>query len=88
MAKDIVEVSSAAASTSTAGALATIATYTGAVAAGYVIVAAAGTAISSVAFGSEGKQKAIDFYTFQNTRPIDYLPHYNAYKIVKHYVTA
>ena len=55
-------------------------------AAGYVIGAGVGTAISSKAFGSSGKEKAIDFYTFQNTNPIDYLPHYNAYKIVKHYV--
>ena len=54
---------------------------------GVVIGAAVGTAISSIAFGPEGKQKAIDFYTGQNTRPIDYLLHYNAYKIVKHYVT-
>ena len=54
---------------------------------GVVIGAAVGTAISSVAFGPEGKQKAIDFYTGQNTRLIDYVPHYNAYKIVKHYVT-
>ena len=54
---------------------------------GVVIGAAVGTSISSVAFGPEGKQKAIDFYTGQNTRLIDYVPHYNAYKIVKHYVT-
>jgi hypothetical protein len=57
-------------------------------AAGLVIGAAVGTAVSSVAFGPEGKQLAIDFYTGQNTRPIDYLPHYNAYKIVKHYATS
>jgi len=68
-------------------AAAATATYTAAVAAGYVIGAATGTAIASTVFGPEGKQKAIDFYTFQNTRAIDYLPHYNAYKIVKHYVT-
>jgi len=55
-------------------------------AAGYVIGASVGTAISSKAFGSSGKEKALDFYTFQNTNPIDYVPHYNAYKIVKHYV--
>lgn len=87
LAKDVAIVTTAAASTSTAGALATIGTYGAAVAAGYVIGAATGTAISSVAFGPEGKQKAIDFYTFQNTKPIDYLPHYNAYKIIKHYVS-
>ena len=85
--KDVGTVATAAAGTSTAAALATAATYTGAVAAGYVIGAATGTAIASTAFGPEGKQKAIDFYTFQNTRAIDYLPHYNAYKIVKHHVT-
>ena len=52
--------------------------------AGVVIGAAAGTAISSVAFGPAGKQKAIEFYTGQ-AKLIDYIPHYNAYKIVSHY---
>ena len=52
--------------------------------AGVVIGAAAGTAISSVAFGPAGKQKAIEFYTGQ-ANLIDYIPHYNAYKIVRHY---
>ena len=52
--------------------------------AGVVIGAAAGTAISSVAFGPSGKQKAIQFYTGQ-ANLIDYIPHYNAYKIVSHY---
>lgn len=56
-------------------------------AAGAVIGAATGTAISSVAFGPEGKQKAIEFYTGQADNFYDYIPHYNAYKIVKHYVT-
>ena len=54
---------------------------------GLVIGAAVGTAISSAAFGPEGKQKAIEFYTGQNTEIIDYIPHYNAYKIIKHYVS-
>ena len=56
-------------------------------AAGTVIGAAVGTAISSVAFGPEGKNKAIEFYTGQADNWYDYVPHYNAYKIVKHYVT-
>jgi len=55
-------------------------------AAGVVIGAATGTAISSAVFGAEGKNKAIEFYTGQ-ANLIDYVPHYNAYKIVKHYVT-
>jgi hypothetical protein len=54
--------------------------------AGAVIGAATGTAISSVAFGPEGKQKAIEFYTGQ-ANLIDYYPPYNAYKIVRHYAT-
>ena len=72
-------------STATAGVVRTGITYGLAVGAGAVIGAAAGTAISSVAFGQAGKQKAIDFYTGQNTSLIDYIPHYNAYKIVRHY---
>ncbi len=52
--------------------------------AGAVIGAAAGTAISSAAFGPEGKQKAIEFYTGQ-ANWYDYIPHYNAGKIVAHY---
>lgn len=56
-------------------------------AAGAVIGAAAGTAISSAIFGQKGKQKAIEFYTGQADNFYDYIPHYNAYKIVKHYVT-
>jgi hypothetical protein len=52
--------------------------------AGVVIGAAVGTAISSVAFGEAGKEKAIQFYTGQ-ANLIDYIPHYNAYKIVSHY---
>lgn len=66
-------------------ALGTAATYTLAAGAGAVIGAATGTAISSVAFGQEGKQKAIQFYTGQ-ANLMDYIPHYNAYKIVRHYV--
>lgn len=56
-------------------------------AAGAVIGAATGTAISSAIFGAEGKEKAIKFYTGQADNFYDYIPHYNAYKIVKHYVT-
>jgi hypothetical protein len=44
----------------------------------------AGTAISSAAFGPEGKDRAIKFYSGQ-ANLIDYIPHYNAYKIVRHY---
>ena len=72
-------------STATAGVVGTGIMYGLAVGAGAVIGAAGGTAISSVAFGQEGKQKAIEFYTGQNTSLIDYIPHYNAYKIVSHY---
>jgi len=86
IAKDAISVGSTVMATSTAAAITTGATYVGAVAAGYVIGAAVGIAISSTAFGQSGKQKALDFYTFQNTNPIDYVPHYNAFKIVKHYV--
>jgi|LUMU01.1.fsa_nt_gb hypothetical protein len=44
----------------------------------------AGTAISSAVFGPEGKDKAIQFYT-GGADLIDYIPHYNAYKIMRHY---
>lgn len=54
-------------------------------AAGAVTGAAVGTAISSVVWGEEGKQKAIKFYTGQADNWYDYVPHYNAYKIIKHY---
>lgn len=53
-----------------------------AVGAGVGIVA--GTAISAAAFGPEGKDLAIEFYT-GGADLIDYIPHYNAYKIVRHY---
>jgi len=54
--------------------------------AGGVIGAAAGTAISSIAFGQEGKEMAIDFYTGQSdAKWYEYIPHYNAFKIVTHY---
>ena len=55
--------------------------------AGAVTGAAIGTGISSIAFGPEGKQKAIDFYTGQSGASwYEYIPHYNAGRIVKHYV--
>tara|TARA_Y100001963_G_scaffold61910_1_gene86435 strand:+ start:138 stop:596 length:459 start_codon:yes stop_codon:yes gene_type:complete len=63
----------------------TAATYTFAVAAGAIIGAAVGTAVASSIWGTEGKEKAIQFYTGQNTTLLDYVPHYNAYKIIKHY---
>lgn len=44
----------------------------------------AGTALSAAIFGPEGKDAAIKFYTGQ-TNFSDYIPHYNAYKIVRHY---
>lgn len=46
----------------------------------------AGTALSAAIFGPEGKDDAIDFYSGK-ARPIEYIPHYNAYKIVRHYAT-
>ncbi len=46
----------------------------------------AGTAISRSAFGPQGSDMAIDFYTGTGTTWYDYIPHYNAAKIVKHYV--
>ena len=55
-------------------------------AAGGVIGAATGTAISSAIWGEQGKQDAIEFYTGQ-ANWYDYIPHYSAYRIVKHYVT-
>ena len=45
----------------------------------------AGTAISRAAFGVEGKDLAIDYYTGQ-AKWYEYIPHYNAGRIVKHYV--
>ena len=55
--------------------------------AGAVIGAALGTAISSVAFGEQGKEKAIDFYTGQSgAKWYEYIPHYNYGRIVRHYV--
>jgi len=67
------------------------ATVTGVVlgaAAGAVIGAAVGTATSSIIFGEAGKQKAIDFYTGQSgAKWYEYIPHYNGYRIVRHYAT-
>lgn len=73
--------------TKTGGAVIAAGTTTLAVAAGAVIGAAVGTAISSAVFGDEGRELALDFYTGQADNWYDYVPHYNAYKIVKHYVT-
>jgi hypothetical protein len=56
------------------------------IAAGVLIGGAAGVAISQTIWGNEGRQKAIDFYSGR-ANLIDYVPAYNAYKIVKHYVT-
>ena len=43
-----------------------------------------GTALSRSLFGVEGKDAAVKFYS-GNANLIDYIPHYNAYKIVSHY---
>ena len=58
--------------------------YGAAAAVGVGVGIVAGTAISRAAFGVEGKDKAIQFYSGQ-AKLIDYIPHYNAYKIVSHY---
>lgn len=60
--------------------------YGAAAAVGVGVGVLAGTAISAAAFGPEGKDKAIEFYT-GGADLIDYIPHYNAYKIVRHYAT-
>ena len=60
--------------------------YGAAAAVGVGVGVVAGTAISAAAFGPEGKDAAIKFYTGQ-ANLIDYIPHYNAYKIVRHYAT-
>jgi len=59
--------------------------YGAAAAVGVGIGVVAGTAISAAAFGPEGKDNAIKFYTGQADNWYDYIPHYNAYKIVSHY---
>ncbi len=58
--------------------------YGAAVALGVGVGVVAGTAISRAAFGVEGKDAAVEFYS-GNANLIDYIPHYNAYKIVSHY---
>ena len=58
--------------------------YGAAAAVGVGVGVVAGTAISSAAFGPEGRDRAIEFYT-GGANLIDYIPHYNAYKIVRHY---
>lgn len=85
---DIYIVGGAVMGTSTAGAIGTGITFGAAALGGAVIGAAVGTAISSVAFGQEGKQMAIDFYTGQSgAKWYEYIPHYNGYRIVRHYAT-
>ena len=64
----------------------TTAIYAGAAAIGAAAGVVVGTAISGAVFGAEGREKALYFYTGQADL-IDYVPAYNAYKIVKHYVT-
>lgn len=68
------------------GATTTAVVYTGAVAVGVAAGVVVGTAASGAIFGPEGREKAIEFYTGQADNFYDYIPHYNAYKIVKHYV--
>lgn len=58
--------------------------YGAAAALGVGVGVVAGTAISRAAFGVEGKDLAIEFYSGQ-ANWYDYIPHYNAYKIVRHY---
>lgn len=79
--------SSAFAATRTGAAIISASVTGLAVAAGVVIGASVGTAVSSVVFGEEGKADAIEFYTGQADNWYNYVPHYNAYRIVKHYVT-
>lgn len=69
-----------------AGALGTLAIYTGAVAVGTGAGIVVGTAVSGAVFGPEGREKALEFYTGK-ANLIDYVPAYNIAKIVKHYVT-
>ncbi len=89
VASDLYVVGSAAAgafaATRTGAAAISAGTIGAAAAAGAVIGAATGTAISSAVWGEEGKTKAIKFYTGQADNWYDYVPHYNAFKIVKHY---
>tara|TARA_Y100000361_G_C11148842_1_gene339760 strand:+ start:1494 stop:1931 length:438 start_codon:yes stop_codon:yes gene_type:complete len=58
--------------------------YGAAAALGVGVGVVAGTAISRAAFGVEGKDSALKFYSGQ-ANWYDYIPHYNAYKIVRHY---
>ena len=60
--------------------------YGAAAALGVGVGVVAGTAISRAAFGVEGKDAAIQFYSGQ-ANWYDYIPHYNAYKIVRHYAS-
>ena len=54
---------------------------------GAVVGATIGTAISSAIWGEQGKQTAIEFYTGQSgAKWFEYIPQYNAGRIVKHYV--
>lgn len=68
------------------GAVGTTAVYGAAVGVGAILGAAAGTAISTTIWGREGNQLANEFYTGEVDNWYDYLPAYNAYKIVSHYV--
>jgi hypothetical protein len=56
------------------------------VAAGVAVGAVGGVALSTAIFGAEGNRLSREFYSGQ-ANLIDYVPAYNAYKIVKHYVT-
>jgi hypothetical protein len=57
------------------------------VAVGLAVGAVGGVALSTAIFGAEGNRLSREFYSGQ-ANLIDYVPAYNAYKIVKHYVTA
>tara|TARA_Y100000361_G_scaffold143657_1_gene150916 strand:- start:229 stop:645 length:417 start_codon:yes stop_codon:yes gene_type:complete len=56
------------------------------IAAGAIIGATAGTAIATTVWGQEGNELAIDFYS-GGAEWYEYLPSYNAGKIVHHYIT-
>lgn len=56
------------------------------VAAGAMLGVAAGTAISTSVWGSEGNQLSRQFYSGTADNWYDYLPIYNVSKIVGHYV--
>tara|TARA_Y100000401_G_C8308301_1_gene218243 strand:+ start:821 stop:1246 length:426 start_codon:yes stop_codon:yes gene_type:complete len=57
------------------------------VAAGAVIGAVGGVAISTTIWGAEGNELSREFYSGKAENWYDYLPAYNGYKILRHYTT-